>query len=287
MPGDEEARGIAVVRPTSDPDQALGEDPPSRGVLTTSSGAPGAGPFDAGARPDEAQPPSATDTGSAERAPWPMFPLVRAPLYIAILLSCLLTLVHAATTAAAGARPGAEFTLVSLRQLLDEDGWLEYAQVAMLTLSAAFMLARSPAGRHALHGVFGYLLLFATFRELDRAMDHLVFERSNRVVMAVFAALVLRAAWQERSRLRDEVVAFLGRPSFGLMLAGFVLVLVMGQVLGQRDFWKVVSLHVYKSAPKRLIEEGLEASGYLLILFGVVEERFFLRRGREAADAST
>ena len=63
-----------------------------------------------------------------------------------------------------------------------------------------------------------------------------------------------------------------------------VVGLVFAQVFGQRDFWKLVAHNEFRSTAKRLVEEGLECGGYLLILFGLVEERFFPRMRDDLSD---
>ena len=56
-----------------------------------------------------------------------------------------------------------------------------------------------------------------------------------------------------------------------LLLAGFLIVVVYSQLLGQKALWlSVLSADVYRPV-KDLVEESSELLGYLLMLFGAAE----------------
>ena len=55
------------------------------------------------------------------------------------------------------------------------------------------------------------------------------------------------------------------------MLFGFTLVVLYGLVLGQTDVWLPNSAAGFDRINKRFVEEGLEFSGYVWVLFGAFE----------------
>ncbi|MHC4844641.1 MAG: hypothetical protein ACYTCU_00615 [Planctomycetota bacterium] len=162
----------------------------------------------------------------------------------------------------------------ALDALLDDDGTVEWMQVGMLAAAAALL----GSGRSALHRALALCATIAVFRELDGFLADHVRPGSHGVAMGLVGVVLVLHAWRARERLGAEATAFFRRPGFVLMACGFVAVAVMAQLLGQRDLWHELSRPHLLGASKRVVEEGLEGAGYLMVLAGAVEERLFRSR---------
>ncbi|MCH8333833.1 hypothetical protein IIC65_07865 [Candidatus Sumerlaeota bacterium] len=161
--------------------------------------------------------------------------------------------------------------------ILDENRWIEYAQIGLLALIVLFCLSAFRSGGSVLHRLFAGLALFAIFREMDSLLRDLMFDGVHNIAMALVLVAMGSMAWINRQRFKVEAVEFMGRPGFHLMIFGAVLVVIFAQLLGQREVWERLAEDMTSEA-KRFIEEGLEMMGYVMIVCGVFEERFFGNR---------
>jgi hypothetical protein len=115
------------------------------------------------------------------------------------------------------------------------------------------------------------LSLIACARELD----NLTLELGSRDAYKYMAALplvwALSIIGRARGRLLDQLAVFSQTSGFSLLLAGFLIVVVYAQILGQKALWMaVLSADTYRPI-KELVEESSELLGYLLMLFGAAE----------------
>jgi hypothetical protein len=159
----------------------------------------------------------------------------------------------------------------TLDHLLDDDGVVEWLQVSLLA-AATLLLASS---RAALHRALALCAAIGVFRELDNFLGDQLGAGSHGVAMGLLGALLALLAWRTRDVLGTQASAFLRRPGFVLMACGFLTIAALSQLLGQRDLWHELSRPHLLGISKRVVEEGLESAGYLLILAGAVEERVF------------
>lgn len=161
-----------------------------------------------------------------------------------------------------------------------EGGFVETVQLIVLGLIASACLSFALASRE-FRGVYSLLLvaaLFAAERELNY---HLVLRETWSVIVkhSLQVVLIGGTIWISRRTIAGQFSRLAARPSFLLLISGFVLVTFWAQILGQRGLWR--SLYTVEWMGKLFIEEQLELAGYLLVLFGVVEEGLFLHADRK------
>lgn len=166
---------------------------------------------------------------------------------------------------------------LDLEGILKENRWIEYAQIALLAFIVLLCLGAFRSGGSVLHRLFAGFALFAIFREMDSLLRDLLFDGVHNVAMALVLVTMASMAWINRERFKVEAVEFIGRPGFHLMIFGAALVVIFAQLLGQREVWDRLAEDMTSEA-KRFIEEGLEMMGYVMIVCGVFEERFFGNR---------
>lgn len=157
--------------------------------------------------------------------------------------------------------------------LVRDDGPVEITQLlaALFTAVLFWMLSRERPRAADLLRFFAALSLIACARELD----NFTLELGSRDAYKWMAAVpVAWAAWtvaRARGRLLDQLAAFSHTSSFSLLLAGFLVVTVYSQILGQKVLWMaMLDEGVYRPV-KTLVEESSELLGYLLMLFGAAE----------------
>jgi hypothetical protein len=157
--------------------------------------------------------------------------------------------------------------------LVRDDGPLEIAQflAALCTGLLFWLLSRERPRSAELLRFFAALSLIACARELD----NFTLERGSRDAYKYIAMVPLGwALWQlgsARMRLFDQAASFSRTSGFSLLLAGFLVVVVYSQILGQKELWMaVLDPSIYRPV-KDLVEESSEMLGYLLMLFGAAE----------------
>jgi hypothetical protein len=157
--------------------------------------------------------------------------------------------------------------------LMRDDGPIEVTQLlaALFTGVLFFMLSRERPRSSDLLQLFSSLSLIACARELDNFTLELgsrdAYKWMALVPLAWSASIMLRA----RGRLLDQLAVFSQTSGFSMLLAGFLVVVVYSQLLGQKALWMaVLPLDIYRPV-KELVEESSELLGYLLMLFGAAE----------------
>jgi hypothetical protein len=160
-----------------------------------------------------------------------------------------------------------------LHWLMRDDGPVEITQflAALFTAILFFLLSRERHSFRELYRFFSALSLIACARELD----NFTLQLGSRNAYIYLAMLPLTWAIvtlvRARGRILDQLAVFSQTSAFSLLLAGFLIVVVYAQILGQKALWMtVLSVDVYRPI-KELVEESSELLGYLLMLFGAAE----------------
>ena len=160
-----------------------------------------------------------------------------------------------------------------LHWLMRDDGPVEITQLlaAFFTSVLFFMLSRERPALSDLLRFFSALSLIACARELDNFTLELGSRDAYKFMAVVPLLWALATVARARGRLLDQLAVFSQTSGFSLLLAGFLIVVVYAQILGQKALWMaVLSADTYRPI-KELAEESSELLGYLLMLFGAAE----------------
>lgn len=173
----------------------------------------------------------------------------------------------------------------SAEHLFSEDSILEYLQVLALlfTALAAHMAGQWSKPRVALSSLLVGAACIACIREFDFALDRYIFDGAWQLMACITAFIAISRTWQHKADLKAAVCDFMGRPSFGMMSAGFFTVFVFSRLIGRQVFWQAVMGDGYMRVVKNAVEESTELLGYTLILIGSLE---FLRDALMAEKSS-
>lgn len=157
--------------------------------------------------------------------------------------------------------------------LFSEDSYLENLQVALLflTVAAAYLAGLLNKTEAPLASLLVGAAGIAAIREFDFALDRFVFDGAWQALALAVAVLTGIRAFQRRAALKQAITDFLGRPSFGMMAAGFITVFVFSRLFGRQVLWTAVMQEGYMRVVKNAVEESCELLGYGLIFFGALE----------------
>ncbi len=157
--------------------------------------------------------------------------------------------------------------------VFQEHGFIEQVQFFCIVLSSIGLLtlARLHPRLRGLFALAGTVGVLAIMRELNNTdlYQRIFF---NGAVGWVLAGVILPILlFKFRRGLLGQIDHFLKLPATALLLGGFVIVVGWAQIFAHK------TIFTSKEAD-RIVEEGLEAAGYLLILTGIIELWFNLRK---------
>ena len=108
-------------------------------------------------------------------------------------------------------------------------------------------------------------------RESDAFLDKNVFDGAwQALVLSIMFATAIYLKKQP-DPITPSVEAFIGLPSSGMLMSGFLVTFVFSRLFGRRSFWEAVMGEGYIRAVKNIVEEGTELVGYSLILIAAAE----------------
>lgn len=176
-----------------------------------------------------------------------------------------------------------EARLIRLQQVgkFNEDSVLEPLQSAMLLamVASGLAIAWSRPGDRPMALLLSGLAGMAAIREQDKWFEMNI--RHGAWVYPVSALAILLAfhVWRKRRDLAAGFEEFVHAPSWGFFAGGGFLVLILSRLLGQKFIWNILIENPWNARNiKNLVEEGIESSGYVLLLCGCIEWAAHVRR---------
>ncbi len=157
--------------------------------------------------------------------------------------------------------------------LFKEDCVVEWMQFGSLILmSFIFFLAskKNNASRELYH-IFIVLLLVGAARELDNTLEHLIHRQTWKIIATILLLYFAYFSIKNFKQLKEQFFIFLDKRSFGLMFSGFLVVMILSRLIGQKTLWKVVMGENYIRFAARVLEESCELFGYMILLMGAIE----------------
>ena len=118
--------------------------------------------------------------------------------------------------------------------------------------------------------LFVALLTCALVRESDTFLDYLADGLWQMIVLLILVAVTLQMMAQ-RQALKQQVAWLGSHFSFGLMLAGFAIIMGFSRVFGRGAMWQQIMGESYNKTIKYFAEESVELMGYAILTIGVIE----------------
>lgn len=158
-----------------------------------------------------------------------------------------------------------------------EGGCVELCQLLLLALTAGIYFYSALPGSHH-QGIFhllGCISLFAFIRELDSFFDKIIPLIGWKFGWAVLL-YGLFCAYSHRKVFRCQLRRFMTTHAIGILWAGFLVAVPIGQLVGHGEFLQALMGDDYTRDYKRVIEESMELIGYILLLAGSIEAKMEL-----------
>lgn len=172
-------------------------------------------------------------------------------------------------------------------EFFKEGGYLENAQLVLL-LASSMLASIGAARRPAWTATFRLLALCSVLgivRELDGPLKGALPGFGWKPFAVLVLVLMAVTAWRWRAELSEELATFLCTDAFAILWSGFVVTALIAQLIGHGNFLELILEDNYDRHYKRVVEEVAEASGYILILFGMVQALIRAPQTQRAAPA--
>lgn len=166
-----------------------------------------------------------------------------------------------------------------------EGGPLEIVQ-HILGIAAAglfFAAAACSNSRRSLLVLAGLCASLAVAREADHFFDHFIGRGAYTYFTWPLGIGAIVVALRARDRLAEQILSFVATPAFFLAAFAAFVILVYGQIVGQKQLWQAVMGDGYQRAVKDSVEEIQELLGYFMLLFASIEA--LIRERRAAAES--
>ncbi|HEJ9094959.1 hypothetical protein [Serratia odorifera] len=140
-------------------------------------------------------------------------------------------------------------------------------EVLLLAIALGFFISgwRQPPYRPARVLIGGFFLCML-IREMDFVFDYL--HHGAWVWFALLTAIgCLVYALCRPAATVNGLAHFLTHPSYGMMCAGLLCILVFSRLFGMHQLWQGLMLDGYDRVVKNMVEEGCELVGYAFCLF--------------------
>ncbi|NLY03385.1 MAG: hypothetical protein GXZ15_00850 [Campylobacter sp.] len=150
---------------------------------------------------------------------------------------------------------------------LKEDSLTEYSQAIYLFMTAAifFYISKKKANLKQACVLISAFFIVMLIRESDAYFDKI--SHGSWVYFALFVTFIaifysLKTA--KFNGLSNQLYCYTQSPSYGLMLAGLITILVFSRLFGTGEIWHIVLKDHYLRIVKDIIQESLESFGYTL-----------------------
>ena len=160
-----------------------------------------------------------------------------------------------------------------------EGGPLEIVQhIAGLAAAAVFFAAaRCSEARRSVLTLLALCALLSVVREADHFFDQSLGRGSYRYFASALGVCAVVVAVSARKRIWAEILSFVGTPAFFFGIFAVFVILIYGQIVGQKELWRAVMGEGYQRGVKDSVEEIQELLGYLMLLYASLEALVYER----------
>lgn len=146
--------------------------------------------------------------------------------------------------------------------------WLEEGSILLIS-GLFYNIARKYENMRQLGVLVGSFFLCMFIREIDGVLDQIHHGAWKYPAWAVAITACSYAA-KNMTKSLEQLEKYTQHPSFGVMLAGMVSLLVFSRLFGMSIVWETMMGDSYIRDVKNLVEEGVELMCYTLMLGSTV-----------------
>jgi hypothetical protein len=169
-----------------------------------------------------------------------------------------------------------------------EHSYTEWTQEIFLFLAFIlyFTLGRYDRGITGFTGIMAGMSLMAFIREFNNYF-HTWFSGAWQLLVLIALILTAIYVYRNRSTLIGPFYEFLRLPAFGVILSGFITVMVFSRLFGRGTVWRnileVQDLEGPTRWAKNAAEEGTELLGYAMLFIAALEYGWHIYSKRKSA----
>jgi len=148
---------------------------------------------------------------------------------------------------------------------------IELTELAFLLITACIFISAGyldPSKRALMTSLAGLMILFL-IRELDWIFYDIYLNWLPIAIIHIY--FMTKLVIYQRKGLNRALLDFFNQPCSGIVLSGFLTVLVFSRFCSNKLFWKLVMGHHFVNDVRRFAEEGVELFGYSLLLIAAIE----------------
>ena len=155
----------------------------------------------------------------------------------------------------------------------DETGPVEILQIVTALAAAIIFFAAGRVDRTKAPStvMIALFLLCLIIRELDFFLDEYVARHAWKILVALVVVCMTVYTIRKRRELMASLLEFISHPSFGVLLAGLLVLTVFSRLFGYGDFWEELIEGSFYRTVKTIVEETSEQIAYFLLLIASCE----------------
>lgn len=179
-----------------------------------------------------------------------------------------------------GMEPNAEF---------GEDSFSEWAQeISLMVMALAFFwVGKKFPEKSALTIALTGMALMGLIREYNNFFQEYLFVGAWTTLLLITGIVTAYLVYKRRHMLIPAITDFIQRSSFGLMVAGFLTIVVFSRLFGLPSFWEPIMGDTFMRPVMRVAEEGTELLGYTILMLGALEYAVSVWQQQKKARNST
>lgn len=154
-----------------------------------------------------------------------------------------------------------------------ENSFSEWAQeISLIVIAIAFFwVGRKFPDKRALTTLLAGMSIMGLIREYNNFFKEYFFVGAWTSLVLLTAIITAYLVYRQRHTLVPAIVDFIQRPSFGMLIAGFLTIIVFSRLFGLPRLWEPIMGETFIRPVMRAAEEGTELLGYTLLMLGALE----------------
>lgn len=154
-----------------------------------------------------------------------------------------------------------------------EDSFSEWAQeISLIVIAIAFLwVGKKFPDKRAFTTLLTGMSIMGLIREYNNFFKEYFFVGAWSSLVVLTGIITAYLVYRQRHTLVTAIVDFIQRPSFGMLIAGFLTIMVFSRLFGLPRFWEPIMGETFIRAVMRAAEEGTELLGYTLLMLGALE----------------
>lgn len=170
---------------------------------------------------------------------------------------------------------------------LPENSFIEWwEEIQLLIIIITLVVAGTKhKNKRSLISLLAGMASMGLIREYNNFLNDHLFHGAWSAGVLIVGCITAWLVYKERATLSEAIYDFVERPSYGMILAGFLTSFVFSRMLGIPWLWKTILNKNYVRIAERIAEESVELLGYSFIAFGMATYLLSLNREKKLSSS--